>query len=176
MNGRVAVALTLGGLVAGVAGCDRAASEEPPPADDSAEPGADTYATAIARVVDIPDEPPASTPEPLPVVYVVPIAASLSIEDQASVIDTFSASLDIRFVDALAAAVDADLPGRPPRDDAVVLGLGPIEPDPPHRLRVEQYHSAKDVEATLLTLAHVVDQWVVTTTETVPAEALTDAE
>jgi hypothetical protein len=68
-----------------------------------------------------------------------------------------------------------DEPGRPPRDDAVVLAVGTIDPDPPHLVRIEQYHTQIDVDATLLTLAYVADQWVVIAADTVPAEALTDA-
>ena len=174
----VVVLLTLGGLVAlgTVAGCDRAASEEPPPADESPAPGADTYAAAIASVLDVPAEPPAEAPDPLPIVYVVPIGESMRIQNQASVIDSLTASHDVRFVDDLAAAVDSKLPGRPPRDDAIVLGLGRIDAEPPHLLRIEQYHTDVDIDATLLTLAYVVDHWVVTTAESVPAEALTDVE
>ena len=173
--GRVAIFLTVGGLLL-AAGCDREDAEEPPPADDTPEPGADTYAAAIADVVDVPDEPPDEPPDPLPVVYVVPIDGALGIEAQASVIDAFTTSHDVRFVDELTAAVDADAPGHPPRDDAIVLAVGTIDPEPPHLLRIEQYRSDTDVEATLLTLAFVVDHWVVTTAEPVPPEALTDGE
>lgn len=142
--------------------------------DDSPEPGADTYAAAIADVVGVPDEPPATAPDPLPIVYVVPIDESMGIDAQAAVIESFSASHDVRFVDELAAAVDADTPGRPPRDEAIVLAVGPVDPEPPHLLRIEQYHSDVDIRATLLTLAYVIDHWSVITSEEVPAEALTD--
>jgi hypothetical protein len=164
-------------LVAGLSlatGCDRATSEEPPPADNSPEPGADTYIAAIASVIEGPDAPPAEAPDPLPVVYVVPIDGAMGIDVQASVIDSFSATHDVRFVDELGAAVDAGAPGQPPRDDAIVLSVGTVDPTPPHLLRIEQYHSDIDIDATLLTLAFLVDQWVVLTAEPVPAEALTD--
>ena len=149
---------------------------DPPPSDIAPEPGIDTYVIAIASVVGKPDPPPDEPPDPLPVLFLVPLAEPMSIDDQATVIESFSASHDVRFVDELAAAVDIDEPGQPPRDDAIVLGLGPIDAEPPHRLRVEQYQSATDVEATLLTLAYVVDHWVVAMTEPVPAEALTNVE
>lgn len=164
----------LGGFTA--AGCDQAGSADPPPSDTAPEPGIDTYVIAIESVVGEPDPTPDEPPDPLPVLYLVPLAEPMSIDDQATVIESFSASHDVRFVDELAAAVDPEQPGRTPRDDAIVLGLGPIDPQPPHLLRIEQYHSATDVEATRLTLAYVIDHWVVTMTEPVPAEALTNVE
>jgi hypothetical protein len=172
--GCLAVFLTVGGLALAV-GCDRATSEEPPPADSSPEPGADAYAAAIAEVVEVPEEPPVEAPDPLPILYVVPIDGSLGIDAQASVIDALAVWYDVRFVDELAAAVVADAPGRPPRDEAIVLGVGPIDPNPPHLLRIERYHTVIDIDATLLTLAYVVDNWVVIAAEPVPAEALIDA-
>ena len=167
--------VVVGGLVA-ASGCDEAGPADPPPSGTAPEPGVDTYVAAIASVVGEPDPSPDEPPDPLPVLFLVPLAEPMSIDDQATVIESFSASHDVRFVDALAAAVDAELPERPPRDDAIVLGLGPIDAEPPHLLRIEQYHSATDVEATLLTLAYVVDHWVVAMTEPVPAEALTNVE
>ena len=172
---RLAVLVAVVGLSA-AAGCDQAGSVDPPPSDTAPEPGIDTYVSAIASIVGEPDPAPDEPPDPLPVLFLVPLAEPMSIDDQATVIETFSASRDVRFVDELAAAVDAELPERPPRDDAIVLGLGPIDPEPPHLLRIEQYHSATDVEATRLTLAYVVDHWVVAMTEPVPAEALTNVE
>lgn len=156
--------------------CEQSSSGELPPSDEAPKPGAETYAAAISRVLDVPDEPPTEPPDPLPIVYVVPISESLSIEQQASVIDSFEASHDIRFVEKIAAAVEADTPGRPPRDDAVVLAVGTVTPEPPHLLRIEQYLSVTNIDATLLTLAFVADEWVVVTAEQVPAEALTDAD
>lgn len=169
-----------GGLVAGVAllaatACDGSDATPTDPVDERPPPGAATYEVAIAEILDLPaptgTEPP---PDPLPVLYLVPIDETLGIEDQAAVIDAFAATIDVRFVDELAAAVDVETPGSPPRDEAIVLGLGPIDQTPPHLVRIEQYRSAADVDATLLTLAFVVDRWVVTAAEDVPAEALTD--
>lgn len=169
----LAVLVAVGGLFA-AAGCDQTGSADPPPPDTEPAPGVATYVIAIASVVGEPDPSPDEPPGPLPVLFLVPLAEPMSIDDQATVIESFSASHDIRFVDELAAAVDIDEPGRPPRDDAVVLGLGPIDPEPPHRLRVEQYRSDDDVEAALLTLEYEVDRWVVITADPVPAEALAD--
>lgn len=166
--------LTLGMLWA-IAGCDRTESEEPSPADGAPPPGAATYEVAIAEVLGRPDEPGADPPtDPLPVVYLVPLDDAMGIDDQASVIDFFATSHDVRFVDDLAAAIDVETPGSPPRDAATVLAVGAVDPHPPHLLRIEQYHTAADIDATLLTLAYVVDRWVVTAAESVPAEALTD--
>lgn len=163
----------VGGLAL-VVGCDRGPSDEPQPADSAPDPGADTYVVAIAEVLEVPEEPPASAPDPLPIVYIVALEGSLGIDEQADVIDSLAPTHDVRFVDELAAAVDADAPGRPPRDDAIVLALGKVQPEPPHLVRIERYHTQIDVDATRLTLAYVVDRWVVLATETVPAEALID--
>jgi hypothetical protein len=174
MPRRAALVVAVAGLVL-AAGCDDDPQGEPPPVDSSPDPGSDTYVAAIAEVLAVPPEPPDEPPDPIPIVYVVPIDGSLGIEDQATVIDSLAATHDVRFVDELAAAVTADAPGRPPRDDAIVLAVGAVDPEPPHRVRIEQYHTQIDVDATRLTLAYVVDHWVVIAAETVPAEALTDA-
>ncbi|MFP5487086.1 MAG: hypothetical protein ACLGHQ_02105 [Acidimicrobiia bacterium] len=171
------VARAAGTLVAlGVAAaCDGTAATPAEPVDEAPPPGADTYETAIAEILDLPDTPiDDEPPEALPVVFVVPIDEALGIDAQAAVIDSFATSHDVRFVDDLAAAVDDDVPGSPPRDDGIVLAVGTIDPSPPHRVRIEEYRTAADVDATLLTLAFVADRWVVTAVESVSAEALTD--
>lgn len=156
--------------VAAVTGCERTGSAEPP-VDTVPTPGAATYADVIVHLFGEPDEPP----DPLPVLYLVSLDEPLGIDDQALIIESLSTSYAVRFVDDLAAAVYGDEPGRPPRDHAIVLGLGPIDAEPPHRLRVEEYRADDDIEAALLTVEYGGDQWVVITAEPVPAEVLTDA-
>jgi hypothetical protein len=157
-----------------VAGCDgRSSTEIPDRSDVEAQPreGADAYVAAIASRLGAPQ----ATSDPLPVVYVVPLDEPIALETQAAIIERFDETHDVRFVDDLSAAVDIDEPGSPPRDDAVVLGVGTPLPEPPHLLRLEVYRMADQVEAALLTLAYQQEQWVVVTSEPVPAEVLIDA-
>lgn len=156
--------------VAATTGCERTGSAEPP-VDTIPKPGAATYADVIVHLFGEPDEPP----DPLPILYLVSLDEPLGIDEQALIIEALSLSFAVRFVDDLAAAVLGDEPGRPPRDDAIVLGLGPIDAEPPHRLRVEQYRADDDIEAALFTVEYGADRWVVITAEPVPAEVLTDA-
>jgi hypothetical protein len=167
--------LVLGSGLAVAVACDGTSGDEPQPVDSAPDPDSDAYVAALAEILEVPEEPPAEPPDPVPIVYIVPIDSSLGIDDQASVIDALATTHDVRFVDELEAAVKADAPGRPPRDDAIVLAIGKVQPEPPHLVRIERYHTQIDVDATRLTLAYVVDRWVVLATETVPAEALTDA-
>lgn len=151
--------------------CD-ADTEPGPGAGEDPAPNGDTYAAALASVLDT----GGTAADPLPVVYVVPLEAALDIEAQAAVIGAFADSHDVRFVDELAAAVDGERPGHPPRDDAIVVALGPIAATPPYQVRLEQYHTEADVDAALLTLDYRTDRWVVLATEPVPAEALDDVD
>jgi hypothetical protein len=161
-----------------VAACDRTGDDPPP--DDEPIPGADAYLAVLTSILidDAPDDAPDGTadepPDPLPVVFLVALDAPLDIGDQAAIIQGFDTSHDIRFVDDLDAAVDDELPGRPPRDDALVLGVGTIALQPPHLLRIEHYETEDRIEATLLTLEYDAGAWVVITAEPVPAESLTD--
>lgn len=157
-----------------VAGCDsRTSIEHPDGSDADAQPkaGADAYVAAIASRLDAPEV----TPDPLPVVYVVPLDDPIALEIQAAIIEQLAETHDVRFVDELSAAIDIDEPGSPPRDDAVIVGIGTPLPEPPHRLRLEVYRTANQIDATLLTLAYQQERWVVVAAEPVPAEVLIDA-
>lgn len=152
-----------------------ACGSDPEPGPDAGPdpaPNGDTYAVAIASVLDT-DGPPA---DPLPVVYVVPLDGAIDIEAQAVVIGALADSHDVRFVDELVAAIDIEQPGHPPRDDAIVIALGPIAETPPYQVRLERYHTEADIDAALLTLDYRTGRWVVRATEPVPAEALDDVD
>jgi hypothetical protein len=162
-----------------VAACDRTGDDPPP--DDEPIPGADAYLAVLTSILIDTDDAPAGTDgtadepsDPLPVVFLVALDGPLGIGDQAAIIQGFDTSHDIRFVDDLDAAVDDELPGRPPRDDALVLGVGTIAVQPPHLLRIEHYETEDRIDATLLTLEYDDGAWVVITAEPVPAESLTD--
>jgi hypothetical protein len=159
-----------------IAACDRTGDDPPP--DDEPIPGADAYLAVLTGILIDTDDAPAGTddepPDPLPVVFLVALDAPLDIGDQAAIIQGFDTTHDIRFVDDLDAAVDDELTGRPPRDDALVLGVGTIALQPPHLLRIERYETEDRIEATLLTLEYDAGAWVVITAEPVPAESLTD--
>ena len=164
-----AVALVLSGL--SLPACDDGADADRPTGSSTApHPDAAGYLAAITSIL-LPDGIP---DDPLPILFVVPLEDAIGLETQAFVIDGLAETHDVRFVDDLAAAVDVDQPGVPPRDDATVLGLGTVAADPPHLVRLEQYRSAGDVAATLVTLTYLDDHWTVDSTETVPAEVLVD--
>lgn len=153
------------------AGCDDTDPAQPPASSEAPHPDADAYGAALATLLD---EPPPDDGERT-VVFVVPLDDGVDIDTQASVIDRFAEAYDVRFVDDLAAAVLADDPSRPPRDDGMVIGMGAITVEPPHRVRLERYRSGGDVQATRVTLERSDDGWGVTMTEPVPAEGLVDA-
>lgn len=148
-----------------------AACGDASPATGPPEPDAEAYRSVLATTLTTPADP---VVEPV-VVYLVALDGAVDIGTQASMIEAFADWYDIRFVDELAAAVDETDPALPPRDDAVIIGLGTIATEPPHQVRVEEYHSITDVGATLLTLTFDGDRWVVATTVPVPAEVLVDA-
>lgn len=157
------------GLVA--AACDGGPTPEPPSSTKVHKPDAEAYSTALATILD--DRP---VPEDeRTVVFLVPLGDDLGIETQAAVIDSFTESYDIRFVDDLAAAVDGEDPAHPPREEGIVLGIGTIDRVPPHVVRLERYRSVDDVDATLLTLEFRHERWRVAMTDQVPAEVLIDA-
>jgi hypothetical protein len=108
----------------------------------------------------------------LPVLYLWEFAeVPMSLDDQVVVIDQFDDTHDVRFVDQFDAAVDADQPTIPPRDEGLLVGLGPIPVDSPHSVRVELYENADEVTALLVTLVTTDDNWTVTEEEPVTPEA-----
>lgn len=151
--------------------CDGDPATDPPTSTEAPRPDADAYGAALATVLDGPP-PPDGTDRT--VVFVVPLDESVDIDTQASMIERFAESYDVRFVDELAAAVHEDEPGHPPRDDGVVVGLGSMTLEPPYRVRLEQYRSSDAVQATRVTL-EFDDGWLVAATDPVPAEVLVDA-
>lgn len=151
----------------GATACD--GDDEPPGSAAAPHPDADSYAVAIADLLPPGDD----TGEAAPIVFLVPLDEPLALDAQATLIESFAPGHDIRFVDDLAAAIDADQPGSPPREEAVlVVGLGPIADEPPHLVRIERYRTADDVVADLVTLSYRVDHWVVDSSASVPAEVL----
>ena len=111
------------------------------------------------------------------VVYVAGSAAiEMSLEDQVTVIDSFAATHEVRFVDDFAAAVDSETPGSPPKDAGVLIGVGKISPEQPHTVRVEVYVDADRVEAQLVTVAYRNGAWVIESVEPVEPEVLLGEE
>lgn len=129
---------------------------------------ASAYVTVIARFL-----PPSLDPESRPVVYVVPVSGdALPLETQVAVIEALAAGHDIRFVDQVDAALDAESSEEPPRDEGTLIGLGRITPEPPHQVRVELYRGRDRVSGHLLTLRNDGGAWVVADAETVTPEVL----
>jgi hypothetical protein len=159
-----ALAIALAAVVAACDGDGGSPTSEPPPV----EIGADAYVTVIARFL-----PPSLDPESLPVVYVVPVSGdALPLETQVAVIEALAAGHDVRFVDQVDAALDAASSEEPPRDEGTLIGLGRIQPEPPHQVRVELYRGRDRVSGHLLTLRNESGAWVVADAETVTPEVL----
>lgn len=157
---------TLLAMAAGLSACDNG-----DPVEGEAVPvDANAYAAALGDHLPPPDDE-ADTP---PIVFVAALGETgLSLDDQVHVIDALAETHDIRFVDTKDAAVDSDLPDAPTRDDAILIGLGPMRTEPPHTVRVEVYLDANDVTGHLVTVEldrH--DDWIVTHTEDVEPEVL----
>lgn len=149
--------------VALVAGCG---SSSPPAVADQVD--ATTYTAVISRFV-----PPSIDPDDVRVVYLAGVGPTeMSLEDQIAVIDGFADTHEIRFVDDLAAAVDSDLPGSPPRDDGLLIGVGKITSESPYTVRVEVYKDADRIEAQLVTVVRRGGDWVVESVEPVEPEVL----
>lgn len=163
---RRATAFALLGFVLTLTGLTACGSTSAPTSGDSVD--ASTYSAVIGRFV----QPPLD-PERLPVVYVAGLGATeMSLEDQVTVIDSFAATHEVRFVDDFAAAVDSESPGAPPKDAGVLIGVGKITSDPPHNVRVEVYVDADHVDAQLVSVAYRQGEWVIESVEPVEPEVL----
>ncbi|MDJ0768296.1 MAG: hypothetical protein QNJ12_05860 [Ilumatobacter sp.] len=131
-----------------------------------------TYEAVIDRFM-----PPPRSSGSTQVVYVAGVGgATLSLDDQVKIIDSFEAEYDVRFVDDFDAAVDPDLDGAPPRDDGVLIGVGKITDAPPHTVRVEVYVAADEIDAQLVTVVHQAGVWVIDAVEPVEPEVLVGDE
>lgn len=160
--GRVALAVGLLGL--------NACGDEQAGADDGKIDGVGQAYVAVLSSA-LPDTT-TEEGEPLPVLFVWEFADQpMSLDDQVVVIDHFDDTHDVRFVDEFDAAVDVDEPATPPRDDGLLVGLGPIKVDQPHTVRVEFYENAFDVNAVLVTIVEYGGAWTVFTEEPVEPEA-----
>jgi len=121
--------------------------------------------------------PPSIDPDVPRVVYVAGAGAvEMSLEDQVTVIESFAATHEVRFVDSFAAAVDRDSPGSPPKDAGVLIGVGKISAEPPHSVRVEVYVDADRIDAQLVTVSHRDGAWVIEDVEPVEPEVLVGDE
>jgi hypothetical protein len=143
-----------------VAGCEGQDDPSVPAPDGNA------YAAALAPFMPPPD------PDEQPKVFVAPFNEPLALDDQVAIIELMSEDYDVTFVDDPETAVDADSVGRPVSDDALLLVLGTIPPEPPYVVRVEAYRREDDVSAQLVTLVWQADHWVVASQERVEPEAL----
>ena len=164
-KGRASKLVSLGLFLAVtvVAACG---SSSPPAVADQVD--ATTYTAVISRFV-----PPPIDPDDVRVVYVAGVGPTeMSLEDQVSVIDGFADTHEIRFVDDVAAAIDGDLPGSPPRDDGVLIGVGKLTIEPPYTVRVEVYTDADRIEAQLVTVVRQNGDWIVESVEPVEPEVL----
>lgn len=136
---------------------------------DKLERIGEAYVAVLASV--LPDAP-VGEDEPLPVLYVWEFTETpMSLDDQVVVIDNLDETHDVRFVDQFDAAVDVDAPTSPPRDEGLLVGLGPIPVASPHNVRVEFYENADLVTAVLVTLVLRGDNWTVTDEAPVEPEA-----
>jgi hypothetical protein len=159
----VAGAAALASLTAAACGSDNA------DADDEISGIGEAYVAVLSTV--LPDSTVADD-EPLPVLYLWEFTEEpMSLDDQVVVIDHFDDTHDVRFVDQFEAAVDFDDPAEPPRDEGLLIGLGPIPVEPPHDVRVEIYESANAISAALVTLMTRDDTWTVIDEEPVVPEA-----
>ena len=167
---RRASAPALLGFLLVLTGLTACRSSSPPSAGDSVD--ASTYTAVIGRFV-----PPPLDSETPRVVYVAGSGATeMSLEEQVTVIDGFALTHEVRFVDDFAAAVDSELPGSPPKDAGVLIGVGEISVEAPHTVRVEVYVDADRVEAQLVTVAYRAGAWVIDSVEPVEPELLVGDE
>ncbi len=136
LAGVVGVAMV--GLIGLVVGCAGDVSE-----DDTARDVA-VYRSVISDLVDrsavVLDDS-----EQLPVLFVEGLAADVPLELQIEVIADFAPRYEIRFIDDLEEAIEADTSGRPVRSNSMLIGLGPVAGDTTASLRGELY--IKDGEA-----------------------------
>ena len=77
--------------------------------------------------------------EQLPVLFVEGLASDVPLELQVEVIADFAQRYEIRFIDELEEAIEADTTGRPVRSNSLLIGLGPIVGDTTASLRGELY-------------------------------------
>jgi hypothetical protein len=161
---RLRCATVAAGLIA-VSACGGDSAD----ADDEISGIGEAYVAVLSTV--LPDSTVADD-EPLPVLYLWEFTEEpMSLDDQVVVIDHFDDTHDVRFVDQFEAAVDLDAPAEPPRDEGLLIGLGPIPVEPPHDVRVEIYESANAISAVLVTLVTRDDTWTVTDEAPVVPEA-----
>lgn len=137
------------------------------------EVDAGTYSAVLNEFLP----PAAGVDEDRPVVYVAPLGAEpLSLDDQIVVIDAVAETHDVRFVDDLAAAIDAERADGAPRDDGLLIGMATVKSDPPHTVRVEVYADADEVVAHMVTVSEAGDVWQVDGMERVDPEGLVGDE
>lgn len=82
-----------------------------------------------------------------PVLYVEGLGALIPLAVQVGVVAAFADDYEIRFIDDLAEAIEADEPHRPVRGDGLLVGLGPVVVDGGATLRGEFYVREGDVAA-----------------------------
>ncbi len=142
--------------------------------DDPTEIGVEAYSLVIAEF--LPDGAVEDDDEK-PVVYVARLGDEIfELDDQVAMIDELEQSHDLRFVDSVDAALDAEDEDATPRDDGLLLGIGTVAPTAPHLVRVEVYAGSRDANAFLLTLEPGADRWRIETSEPVEPEVLVGDE
>lgn len=140
--------------------------------DGSRPIGADAYSALIEVFL-----PPVLDKETRPVVYIAHLGDEpFPLEHQVSMIEVVEERYDLRFVDDIAAAVDAADTDAPPRDDGLLIGVGTISAVEPHTVRTEVYTTAGRINAYKVTLEVRDDTWRVDTSEPIDVEVLVGDE
>jgi alkanesulfonate monooxygenase SsuD/methylene tetrahydromethanopterin reductase-like flavin-dependent oxidoreductase (luciferase family) len=121
-----------------VVGCGGEGSE------DEAARDAAVYRSVISDLVDRSAVVLDDSERP-PVLFVEGLASGVPLEVQVEVVADFAEQYEIRFIDELEEAIEADTAGRPVRSNSLLIGLGPVVGDGTASLRGELY--VRDGEA-----------------------------
>ena len=74
-----------------------------------------------------------------PVLFVDALASEVPLEVQVEVVSDFDQLFEVRFIDELDEAIEADTPGRSVRSNSLLIGLGPVVGDATASVRGELY-------------------------------------
>ena len=96
----------------------------------------------------------------VPPVFVESFGPGVDLQVQVELVARFEEQgYDLHFLDTRTEAVDQDEPDVPVRDEAVLVGLGPIPEGSPVDVRAEVYRDQADLEAYRFRLARFAGSW-----------------
>lgn len=153
-------------LVAAVVALTGCSEESPGTADRQIEIYAAVLSWLLEKEVPLPPQAPQGEDGEdgeaveVPPVFVESFGPGVDLQVQVELVARFEEQgYDLHFLDTRSEAVDEDEPDVPVRDEAVLVGLGPIPEGSPVDVRAEIYRGQADLEAYRFRLARRAGAW-----------------